>query len=142
MTCPTRVSEDDGLTIMERLVEMVEYDEDRGKRGIGKYTSLKGGYDGDTSKALTGRADTGRAYVPRKPVTKAWVGPVGQPLVAGTVLDPFCGTGTTGAVALRMGRSFIGIDLYAEFQAIAAERCEGVFKTMEERGLDPWALEE
>jgi hypothetical protein len=127
---------------MERLVEMVEYDEDRGKRGIGKYTSLKGGYDGDTSKALTGRADTGRAYVPRKPVTKAWVGPVGQPLVAGTVLDPFCGTGTTGAVALRMGRSFIGIDLYAEFCDIAAERCEGVFKTMEERGLDPWALEE
>jgi DNA modification methylase len=28
-----------------------------------------------------------------------------------TVLDPFCGSGTTGAVALRLGRSFIGVDV-------------------------------
>ena len=28
----------------------------------------------------------------------------------GTVLDPFCGTGSTGAVTLRLGRSFIGIE--------------------------------
>ena len=29
----------------------------------------------------------------------------------GVVLDPFCGSGTTGAVALRNGRQFIGIDV-------------------------------
>ena len=29
----------------------------------------------------------------------------------GTVLDPFCGRGTTGVVATRMGRNFIGIEL-------------------------------
>jgi hypothetical protein len=29
----------------------------------------------------------------------------------GTVLDPFSGSGTTGAVALRTGRSYIGIDV-------------------------------
>lgn len=29
----------------------------------------------------------------------------------GTVLDPFCGRGTTGLVATRMGRNFIGIEL-------------------------------
>jgi site-specific DNA-methyltransferase (adenine-specific) len=28
-----------------------------------------------------------------------------------TVLDPFCGSGTTGVVAIRHGRTFIGIDL-------------------------------
>jgi hypothetical protein len=84
--------------------------------------------------------DPGRAYVPRKPETKGWVGNGKQPFVAGTVLDPFCGTGTTGVVALRMGRSFIGIDLYAEFQVIAAERCEGVFNMMEQHQLDPWTL--
>lgn len=29
----------------------------------------------------------------------------------GTVLDPFCGSGTTGMVAIRHGRKFIGIEL-------------------------------
>lgn len=29
----------------------------------------------------------------------------------GLVLDPFCGSGTTGVVAVRTGRSFIGIDI-------------------------------
>lgn len=29
----------------------------------------------------------------------------------GTVLDPFCGSGTTGAVAVRLDRRFMGVDL-------------------------------
>jgi modification methylase len=37
------------------------------------------------------------------------------------VLDPFCGTGTTGAVARRLRRRFIGIEREAEY-ATAAER--------------------
>src|SRR5579871_6948066 len=37
------------------------------------------------------------------------------------VLDPFCGTGTTGAVARRLKRRFIGIERRADY-AIAAER--------------------
>src|SRR5690606_27025779 len=31
----------------------------------------------------------------------------------GTVLDPFCGVGTTGMVAGRNGRRFVGVDLSA-----------------------------
>ena len=31
------------------------------------------------------------------------------------VLDPFCGSGTTGVMALRHGRSFIGIDLNKDY---------------------------
>ncbi len=33
----------------------------------------------------------------------------------GTVLDPFHGSGTTGMVALQLGRKYIGIDLNAEY---------------------------
>jgi DNA modification methylase len=38
------------------------------------------------------------------------------------VLDPFCGSGTTGVVALRHGRSFLGIELNAEYIALARAR--------------------
>jgi site-specific DNA-methyltransferase (adenine-specific) len=38
------------------------------------------------------------------------------------VLDPFCGTGTTGLAALPLGRHFTGIDLNPAFAALAAER--------------------
>lgn len=37
----------------------------------------------------------------------------------GTVLDPFSGSGTTGMVARQLGRSYIGIDLNAEYEAMA-----------------------
>ncbi|MGH3477526.1 MAG: DNA-methyltransferase [Nocardioidaceae bacterium] len=37
----------------------------------------------------------------------------------GTVLDPFSGSGTTGAVATREGRRYVGIDLKPEYHAEA-----------------------
>jgi DNA modification methylase len=40
----------------------------------------------------------------------------------GLVLDPFCGTGTTGLAALALGRRFTGIDLNPAFAELAAER--------------------
>jgi hypothetical protein len=40
----------------------------------------------------------------------------------GMVLDPFCGTGTTGIAALALGRQFTGIELNPAFAALAAER--------------------
>ena len=43
-----------------------------------------------------------------------------------TVLDPFFGTGTTGAVAKRLGRRFIGIEREAEYAEIARERIAAV----------------
>ena len=42
------------------------------------------------------------------------------------VLDPFFGTGTTGAVAKRLGRRFIGIEREAEYRAIAEARIAAV----------------
>lgn len=40
------------------------------------------------------------------------------------VLDPFFGSGTTGAVAKKLGRSFIGIERDREYAAAAAQRIE------------------
>jgi len=45
--------------------------------------------------------------------------------VGGLVLDPFCGTGTTGMVALRHGRRFVGIELNAEYVEMAHRRIQG-----------------
>ncbi|MEM6354381.1 MAG: site-specific DNA-methyltransferase, partial [Pseudomonadota bacterium] len=42
-----------------------------------------------------------------------------------TVLDPFFGTGTTGAVAKRLGRRFIGIEQDRVYAGIAKERIAG-----------------
>jgi modification methylase len=42
------------------------------------------------------------------------------------VLDPFCGTGTTGAVAKRLGRCFIGIEREASYAAAAQARIAAV----------------
>ena len=39
-----------------------------------------------------------------------------------TVLDPFFGTGTTGAVAKRLGRRYIGIERDATYAQVAKER--------------------
>jgi DNA modification methylase len=41
----------------------------------------------------------------------------------GVVLDPFCGTGTTMLVALRLGRKSVGIELSEEYLQIAERRC-------------------
>src|SRR5262245_37244213 len=42
------------------------------------------------------------------------------------VLDPFFGSGTTGAVAKRLGRRFIGIERDPEYVRVARRRIEGV----------------
>ncbi|CRK75278.1 site-specific DNA-methyltransferase [Nereida ignava] len=44
------------------------------------------------------------------------------------VLDPFFGTGTTGAVAKMLGREFIGIEREAEYRAVAEKRIAAVRK--------------
>ncbi len=52
-------------------------------------------------------------------------------ILAGTprghaVLDPFLGTGTVGAVSRRLGRRCTGIEMKAEFAAMASGRIRGV----------------
>lgn len=135
--CPLWVNRDGSL--VERQVAMVPYIEGRGsKRCMGK-SSMVAANDAGEMRERCGRNDTGHDYVSRKPVTLGWTEcePEGQP---GTVLDPFCGTGTTGVAALKLGRSFIGIDLYNEYCDIARGRCEETVRFLNEQGLDPLAL--
>lgn len=44
--------------------------------------------------------------------------------VGQVVLDPFCGSGTTGVEAIRFGRKFIGIDIFEEYIEITKRRLE------------------
>lgn len=46
--------------------------------------------------------------------------------VGGTVLDPFFGSGTTGAVAKRLGREYIGIDINSRYCDKAQARIDKV----------------
>jgi DNA modification methylase len=104
MTCPPFVNPDGSLP--RRLVDVVEYDDGVGRRTIGKFH----------------RSDGEAPYIPRMPVHRGWE-EIAADAIPGVVLDPFCGTGTSGEVALKMGRSFIGIELYVKYVEIARKRC-------------------
>jgi len=51
--------------------------------------------------------------------------------VGGTVLDPFNGSGTTGAVALKHGRDYIGIELNPEYIELTYKRLSEVQPRLE-----------
>ncbi|HEX2753804.1 MAG TPA: site-specific DNA-methyltransferase [Alphaproteobacteria bacterium] len=53
------------------------------------------------------------------------------------VLDPFFGTGTTGAVAKKLGRDFIGIEREREYIAHAEERIKAITAGDDETLLKP-----
>jgi len=53
------------------------------------------------------------------------------------VLDPFCGSGTTGAVAHRLRRRFIGIERDADYAAAARKRIDAV-KPLAQPALAPF----
>ncbi len=49
--------------------------------------------------------------------------------IGDVILDPFFGTGTTGAVAKRLGRNWIGIDREENYAALARKRIQAVTVT-------------
>ena len=44
----------------------------------------------------------------------------------GIVLDPFCGSGTTGVAAWNEGRAFYGIDINPDYCKLAVKRLRGL----------------
>jgi DNA modification methylase len=114
MTCPPFVNPDG--TLPRRLVERIKYDEGKGE---GRVT---GKHNPDATRARKTRNDAGRTYTPTMPLHMGWE-EIAADATPGIVCDPFCGVGTTGEVALKLGRSFVGIDLYDEYVTIARMRC-------------------
>lgn len=53
------------------------------------------------------------------------------------VLDPFAGSGTTGVVALRHGRAFVGIELNPDYAEMARKRIGGAMPLFVRTTLNP-----
>jgi len=49
-----------------------------------------------------------------------------------TVLDPFCGSGSTGVASVRQGRNFIGIELEEKFVSLSMRRISKALEVTEE----------
>jgi site-specific DNA-methyltransferase (adenine-specific) len=67
------------------------------------------------------RSDQGREHPTQKPIAlMRWC----VAKTTGTVLDPFMGSGTTGAACMALNRSFIGIEIEPKYFDIACQRIE------------------
>jgi site-specific DNA-methyltransferase (adenine-specific) len=84
-----------------------------------------GGYAPNAWIGLTpNRLGTSYGHPTEKPIEpmQKLIGALSAP--AARVLDPFMGSGTTGVAAVRMGRTFIGIERDARYFEIACRRIE------------------
>ena len=50
--------------------------------------------------------------------------------IAGTVLDPYMGSGTTGIACLRTGRRFIGVEKLRRYFEVAKNRLEAELRKL------------
>lgn len=67
------------------------------------------------------RSDQGREHPTQKPIAlMRWC----VAKTKGTVLDPFMGSGTTGAACMELNRPFIGIEIEPKYFDIACQRIE------------------
>lgn len=75
------------------------------------------------------RRDGSKAHPTQKPEALLHRVILSSTTVEDTVLDPFFGTGTTGAVAKKLGRRFIGIERDEDYAALARERVDAIPRT-------------
>ena len=85
---------------------------------------MKGGYGVYCKRDLSMNAEaTRRVHPTQKPVElMKWVLDKAKVPVGGLVLDPFCGSGTTGVACVQTGRRFIGIEIDEGYADIARAR--------------------
>jgi modification methylase len=77
-------------------------------------------------------ADGGKAHSTQKPEALLHRVIVSSTRPGDTILDPFFGSGTTGTVAKRLGRHFIGIERDADYAALAKKRLAAIVPVNED----------
>ena len=87
---------------------------------------MKGGHGVYCQRDLSMNAEASRRVHPtQKPVNlMKWVLDKAKVPNGGLVLDPYCGSGTTGVACIQTGRRFIGIEIDPGYADIARARCE------------------
>jgi DNA modification methylase len=83
-------------------------------------------YTAKASRAERNIGDADNTHPTVKPLDlMVWLCTLTATPKGGVILDPFCGSGTTGIAALRVGRQFIGIERDPEYVRIARARMVG-----------------
>ncbi len=72
------------------------------------------------------KIDGRKAHPTQKPESLLYRVILSSTDVDDVVLDPFFGSGTTGAVAKKLGRRYLGIERESEYAAIAEKRIAGI----------------
>jgi site-specific DNA-methyltransferase (adenine-specific) len=134
---PTNVVVDDDVAAMvgARFFYVAKPDRSEREIGLGAFEPLTGGASTDRVDGTKGlnspRAGSGRTGGARNPHPTVkpidlmrWLCRLVTP-PDGVVLDPFCGSGTTGIAARREGFRFIGIDRDARYADVARARISG-----------------
>ena len=94
-------------------------------RGNGGHWATDG--DRAAARGITSNR-TSRAHGADRPAARTTTGweptceHADAPAVPCVVLDPFSGSGTTGAVAVRLGRNYVGIELNPDYLALSRKR--------------------
>ncbi len=90
-----------------------------------------------TGKERLKNSDTGEKLHPtQKPEALLYRVIMASTNVGDVVLDPFFGTGTTGAVAKKLGRNFIGIEKDKTYIKGAKTRIDNICVSEDEAGLE------
>lgn len=77
-----------------------------------------------------------KAHPTQKPESLLYRVILASTLAGETVLDPFFGTGTTGAVAKLLGRNYIGIEMDSDHVNLANKRIEAIEPVKNDKILD------
>jgi len=92
---------------------------------------VSGGWTDERHRGASGRSMLPTGYGSRRITvdrrSAGWSSSCGhdEPGARGLVLDPFAGAATTGVVAARHGRDFLGIELSHEYAEMARDRLRG-----------------